>query len=895
MNLHRMEKFEIASFRKPAISIITAVLLLALTTTMIVSVPSVYGQSGAEKYLQLPTEIPTYLGLMVIPNPVGVNQQAWIRAIFTKPVPTSHGLLGDMYENVMIEITAPDGKKSTMGPYDGGMMGAVWTTFTPTQVGEYKIQAKYPGEVLDGMNPYNRDPTTQDYHKELVGSRMLPSQSNIETLIVQQNPITSQYQSPLPPTNYWTRPINALNWAWGEQVGSNWLGLDATGFCSTGKYDATGCFQPYGTAPNTAHILWSKSTRNGGQPGGPITSDQRSQFSSTSVVINMFDGTIIMNGIAYYTLYASWTGTPVSWEAVDLRTGEQVWSRSAGITGNEVLKNGQIFLFDNAQEFGSIAYLYTTPQAGVIRIYDAYTGVFQANITGSRSQAYLVDDNPNNQQIGALLGYYVEQGNLKMWNSTKLFTSVTRLQERTKINVATYNWSDGISWAIPLPTQLNGNNISLSIAATTKDVIMLWDKPSIYYQGTNYGWYVSAGYNAKTGALLWGPINQTLPLFEDISMIAARDGYYVLRNKDLNTLSCYSLTNGQKLWGPVETMHNALSALHQFADIAYGKVYVWDMGGNVNALNLQTGQIVWTWTRGSAGIDSPYGIYELFGYRTHSIADGKLFLQEGVQYSPPLHPAKRVVLDCETGELVWDILSYSSRAGSIIADGCLQEWDSYDCKLYTFGKGPTKTTVTAPDIGVPRGTSVVIRGTVMDISAGSQQDGVIELFPSGLPAVSDESMTGWMEYVYKQQTKPTNITGLPVKILVTGPDGNTEHITTVTSTAEGIFGYQWQPTQTGLYTIKAVFDGSESYWPSTATTMIAVDPASAAPIQPIINPTQTLNPTITTNPTTPTTSLSPTVAPTPGTGTSTELYIIAAAVVIIAIITAVAVMLRKRK
>lgn len=805
---------------------IVLILSLAVTAT-IAAFPSAFGQSGVGRYLDLPTEIPTYLGLMVIPDPVGVNQQAWIRAIFTKPVPTSHGLLGDMYEGVTIEVTAPDGTKTVMGPFDGGMMGAVWTTFTPTQVGEYKIQAFYPGEVLDGMNPYNRDPTTQDYYPELVGSKLLPTQSTIETVTVQQEAISPQYLTPQLPTEYWTRPINALNWDWGAQIGSNWLGLDATGFCSTGKYDVTGNFQPYGTAPNTAHILWSKSTRNGGQPGGPITSDQRSAFSSTSVVINMFDGTIVMNGICYYTLYAGWTGTPVSWEAVDLKTGELVWSRSAGITGNEVLKNGQVFLFDNAQEFGSIAYLYTTSQAGVIRIYDAFTGAFQANITGARSQAYLVDDDPYNMQIGALLGYYVEGGNLKLWNSTKQFTSITRLQERTKIDAKTYNWTDGVSWSVPLPKQLDGKNITLSIGAVTKDVILLWDKPSISYQGTNFGWYVSAGYDAKTGALLWGPVNQTMPLFEDISLAAAKEGYYVLRNKDLNTLSCYSLTNGQKVWGPVEIKHNALSALYIFADIAYGKIFTWDMGGNVEAFDLKTGQSLWTWSRGSAGIDSPYGVYELFGYRTHSIADGKLFLQEGVMYSPPLHPARRVVLDCNTGELVWDILSYSARAGSIIADGCLQEWDSYDCKLYTFGKGPTQTTVTAPDTAVTLGSSITIRGTVMDISAGAQQDGVAELFPSGLPAVSDESMTGWMEYVYKQQTKPADTTGVQVKLTATDADGNSVDIGTATSDANGFFSFNWKPDSAGKYTVYATFEGSESYWPSHSVTAFTIDEAPA--------------------------------------------------------------------
>jgi hypothetical protein len=880
--------------KKPIASTITAILLIALTCTMIVELPVASGQTGVDKYLKLPIEIPTYLGLMVIPDPIGVNQVCWIRAIFTKPVPTSHGLLGDMYENVTIEIIEPDGKKTVKGPYDGGMMGAIDVVFTPTKIGEYKIQAKYPGEVLDGMNPYNHDPKTQDYYPELVGSKLLPAVSNVETLTVQQPPVEAIYQTPPLPTDYWTRPINALNWHWGASVGSNWLGLDATGFCSTGKYDAVGCFQPYGTAPNTAHILWSKSTRSGGQPGGPISSDQRSQFSSTSVVINMFDGTIIMNGVAYYTLYASWTGTPVSWEAVDLRTGKLIWSRPAGISGNEVLKNGQIFLVDNAQEYGSMAYLYTTPLNGVIRLYDAYTGIFQANITGARSQAFIVDDNPNQQQVGALLGYYIEGGNLKLWNSTKLFTTDVRLQPRTSITAKNYSWSDGVSWSVPLPTKLGNNNISLSIAAITKEVILVWDKPSISYQGTNFGYYVSAGYNAKTGALMWGPINQTLPLFEDISMCAARDGYYVLRNKDMNTLSCYSLTTGQPVWGPVGIQHNAISALYVFGDIAYGKLYTWDMGGIVNGVDLATGKIEWTWTRGSAGVDSPYGVYELFGYRTHAIADGKLFLQEGVQYSPPLHPARRTVLDCATGKVVWDILSYSSRAGSIIADGCLQEWDSYDCKLYTFGKGPTETTVSSPDSAVTVGSSVTIRGTVMDISAGAQQDGVAELFPSGLPAVSDESMTNWMEYVYKQQTKPTNTTGVQVKLTAVDPNGNSVDIGTTTSDADGFFSFSWKPNLAGKYTVHASFDGTESYWPSHAVTAFTADAAKVNPVA-IETPTPTQTPVISTPTIALTASPSPLViVENPGSISTETLLIISAAIVIGVVVVAAAVLLRKR-
>jgi hypothetical protein len=320
------------------------------------------------------------------------------------------------------------------------------------------------------------------------------------------------------------------------------------------------------------------------------------------------------------------------------------------------------------------------------------------------------------------------------------------------------------------------------------------------------------------------------------------------------------------------------------------------MGGNVNALDIRTGEIKWTWTRGSAGIDSPYGVYELFGYRTHAIADGKLFLQEGVQYSPPLHPGRRVVLDCETGKLVWDILSYSSRAGSIIADGCLQEWDSYDCKIYTFGRGPTQTTVTAPDSCVTVGSSITIRGTVMAISAGAQQDGVVERFPAGLPAVSDASMINWMEYVYKQQTKPTNTTGVEVRLSAEDSTGNIIELGTTTSDDNGFFSFSWKPTSADKYTLTASFDGSESYWPSEAVTAFTAD---AAGINPIVTPHSTSGntgaPTVSPSGTGVPIS-SPSTAIEPGTGTSTEtLLIVAAAVIIVAVVAAVAVLLRRRK
>jgi hypothetical protein len=212
----------------------------------------------------------------------------------------------------------------------------------------------------------------------------------------------------------------------------------------------------------------------------------------------------------------------------------------------------------------------------------------------------------------------------------------------------------------------------------------------------------------------------------------------------------------------------------------------------------------------------------------HSIADGKLFLAEGHLYTPPLHPARRVAINCTDGSLVWSIMSFSSRSPAPIADGYVVEWNSFDNKIYTFGKGPTELTVTASPKVSTANSRVLIEGTIMDISAGAEQDGVIERFPNGLPAVADEDMREWMEYVYMQQKKPEDITGVPVKLAYQFPDGSWKDIDQVISDAYGNFGFQWTPPGEGTYVVKAFFLGSESYWGSSETTYLTVGPASEA-------------------------------------------------------------------
>jgi hypothetical protein len=74
-----------------------------------------------------------------------------------------------------------------------------------------------------------------------------------------------------------------------------------------------------------------------------------------------------------------------------------------------------------------------------------------------------------------------------------------------------------------------------------------------------------------------------------------------------------------------------------------------------------------------------------------------------------------------------------------------------------------------------------------------------------------------------QQPCPNNVTGVPVTLNVMDSNGNYRTIGTTTTDGTGFFSYQWKPDITGKFTVYAIYDGSNSYWPSQATTAFAVD------------------------------------------------------------------------
>jgi len=794
--------------------------------------------------------IPGFLKVYAEPNPVGVGQPVYISMFFTKPLGTGGMFGASLYTNMSLHIVKPDGSNVTMGPYVSDTTGGVGgITYTPEVAGNYTVQAFYGGQVLEGINTYN----------------ILPCISEADTFTVQDEQIPGSAVTPLP-TEYWSRPIYATNYAWAV-LGGNWWGLGKPSFTDTSGYDASGNnFNPYTTAPNSAHIMWVKPNSFGGQVGLPVSGDQESQYTSTSILYRQFEP-VILNGIIYYKVYTNTPTTETSvetpgWNAVDLRTGELVWHKDT----KDTLDFGFVMQFHTIQEYGTQAFLVGSSQSpamfstgkGCWQLFDPMTGYFIANITDvpATTAAGLVEGADYNAQ-GAVYIYTTNTTasgpTLVMWNSTRCisigtlgFFGPSDASAVTLRPSGNMSYANGYQWEVPIPTNLtNGEAINppLSIAARTNEVILL--RSYGYTLNTFANEFgedhcVEVGMNATDGKLLWGPVNRTLPRFHEVPIVAAGDGYYVAHDKDVNEAYIYNLLTGDQIGHTGELPGNALASLARGAAIAYDKCYIWDFGGYVNAIDLPTGELAWTLEPRTAGYDTPYGIYPYWHFGTHSIADGKLFLSEGRMYDPPLFAgANKMAINCTDGTVVWSVLGTFARETSPIADGYMLGYNSYDAQIYCFGKGQTQTTADVRNNVVAEGSSVLITGTVLDKAPGTTDSDRTARFPNGVAAVSDESQSDWMEYVYMQQPCPANVTGVPVTVNVMDANGNYRTIGTTTTDGTGFYSYQWIPDIPGKFSVYVTFGGSESYWPSQASTAFAVDAAAATP-EPTAQPTESV-------------------------------------------------------
>ena len=128
-----------------------------------------------------PTLNPTNTYLNVAPNPVGVDQIVTMNFGLNQLPPLVNGIYGNGWINITIKVTFPDGHTETLRPFTTNSTGGTSTVFAPPQIGNFTLQASFLGETLSGV-----------YYQ--------PSNSNVVTLSVQQQPVQSPSPSPTPTT-----------------------------------------------------------------------------------------------------------------------------------------------------------------------------------------------------------------------------------------------------------------------------------------------------------------------------------------------------------------------------------------------------------------------------------------------------------------------------------------------------------------------------------------------------------------------------------------------------------------------------------------------------------------------------------------------------------------------
>jgi outer membrane protein assembly factor BamB len=514
----------------------------------------------------------------------------------------------------------------------------------------------------------------------------------------------------------------------------------------------------------------------------------------------------------------------MAWKGVicqDLRTGEELWTNDEA---DIVL--GQDWYYNTPNGFGVIPLLWDTA-GSTWDVYDPTYGEllysFENALSADNRQVYFGED-------GVLYTYHLDGRNdwLVMWNQSKCFDNtffysftpeVAGLGNYYPVK-GTFDWRTGIEWNVTIPhhegtgRSTNPSGISYPALYHITGDLVLARLPARH--NSFVGWDMTTGQER-----LFVTSQDTNPPQVAYPPVVG-DGVWAFFNLQTMKWTGWSLNTGTKLWESDPQEYPWGSYMNYSPLIANGKLYSGAWDGYMHAFDITTGEELWKFSSGDSGSETIFGTWPF--WNGPILADGVVFAATGEE--TPTQPLTRggrmFAIDEETGEEIWSLSGYMGLRA--IADGYLVTYNAYDNLMYVFGKGPSATTVSTPDIAATMGDTVLIKGTVTDQSAGAM----------GTPAISDADMSAWMEYMYMQEPFPAHVTGVDVSIDVIDANGNFRNIGMVTSDVAGKFTLDWKPDIPGLYNVIATFAGSESYGSSfdQATFLVEEAPQATAPPEP---------------------------------------------------------------
>jgi hypothetical protein len=838
---------------KSKISAITFVILLTISA-ILAALPAATAQE--------PVRTKAFAFINAMPDVVGINQ--WTLLHYGVHLPTMWPQTG--WTGLTIEIERPDGETEILGPLETDPTGGAGISYLPTLVGTYRLRTVFPEQVATA--PTRGFP---------IGTILEADTSDWFELTVNQEP-SPIYPGHELPTEYWSRPINAQFYSWSEITG-NWLDYARPTIEAPHHIP----IRPGNSlAPETGHILWAKPLFGGAF--SPLGGGLADVDTGTHAVEDgdayegLFTPPVIMSGVIYYNRFKADGGANVEQDvvAVDLRTGEELWVRD---WGGKRLAFGQNFFFTGFNYHAVFQYLIAT-QGSTWYFYEPTTGrlvmTYENVPSGGNSERFY---GPNGEIV--ILTIDLQHGWMTKWNSAWVLEAQKWIETPDGPDSTFGSWYRrymgqtldariGIEWNVTIPSRADfgettrthnvqrvryKDDVATILGCNFDRGSPTGEPPTIWAITFDPGWnqqwqnleWVETSYSDELGfdgtvpqkaydrnvELAW-IINFESPMpFANLNIEEAsmeEDVFTVAFNDDPTDWG-FRLSTGEELWGPRGPWHYQTNWSYESSNswnLLVGGLYlVGGHGGTLHALDSQTGVSVWNYT-----LVDEYNTYlfnNAWRFRIAVVTDGKIYLEhtEHSPYDPKPPAAPLVCLNLTTGERIWQINMRGTEWGSTMSmgDSILLRDNSYDQLVYAIGMGPSETTVTIQDNVIPLGSSVLVTGTVTDISAGTQDYAITARFPKGVPAVSDESMSPWMEYVYMQKERPTDTVGVQVELEAIDPNGEYAYLGTATTDTSGNYGFAFKPDVEGQYTILATFYGSKSYWGSTTTTYLTVDPA----------------------------------------------------------------------
>ena len=740
----------------------TIALILILTT---ISVLMTFPAADAQK------TITTHAGIMVAPNPIGVGQQMVVDMWLVEIDPLTNINNTERWNNLSISVTKPDGSRLTLGPFILDDASNRATYYTPDQIGNYTFTVNFLGQLISGT-PVLAGTTVP---KGLTINNYYGPSNATTTLVVQQAPIVALPQNPLP-TGYWQRPINWQNQYW-YALSGNWFAIN--------NWMTPSNYNPDTAAVKSAHILWTRPVNGpiafGGQIGGSTYSNtDNSNYYGGKSYQTAFAPPVIINGVLFYNSPLS-VAPKYGTYAVDLRTGQTIWfsndtgQPTAQTYGSAIvlqggasyvgsytpgINYGEVYSHHNPNEVGGLAYLWGI-SGTTWSMYDATTGNWILNVANSAGGTAI--QSPDEEILVYTLN--AAGGWLAMWNST-LCVGYNAYQTNPWFwrppTGLTLQWSNGIQWNVTIPTYVapdaeTGINVTESISAINNGVILATTSSGIFFP---QDYQIEVGYNATTGKFLWVQ-NRTVAEPGQTAqglMGPVANGIYVEFNKATRQFYGFSIITGEKLWGPTTPLPNPLATYTSAYTVTdSGNIFVANGLQSIYAISFASGALVWTWTSPPAGLQTGWPNYPIEGAGIIS-AGGIVYVPTGNSHGDQLFKgAQLYAINASNGNQLWGIDAFveSSMAA---ADGKLVMFNGYDNQIYGFGPGQTATTISAsPEISI-HGNNVLIQGTVTDQSPGQTCLGIPA---AGTPAVSDASMSEWMEYLYMRNCRNQSLQTQP--------------------------------------------------------------------------------------------------------------------------------------